>query len=635
MRDGILFFLLLLNSFVSYSQKTDYTTLLIPDSLKQNANAVVRLNQIDITISSQRKMKIYTKRIVTVFNESGRYAIDANENYDKSSSVNSIEAIVYNAFGKEIKKIRRSDFKDQTATDEGTMFSDSRVLYLDYTPTEYPFTLVYESEVDNSTTAFIPSWMPIESYFVSVENTSLTINLKPELGIKIKELNFSEKYTIEKKQTTSSISYSAKNLTAKKKEDLAPRFDKIFPKVMFGLTLFSLEGINGTANSWKEIGKWFYDDILFGTIELSDETKAKVKSLVGKEEDRIKKAKIIYKYVQDKTRYVSIQEGIGGWRPMLAKDVDKLGYGDCKALTNYTRALLKEVGVESYYSRLYGNENKIEIIPDIVSFQSNHVILAIPNNSDYIWLECTSQDNPFGYQANFTDDRQALIIKPDGGEIVHTKIYTDKENIQTSKGIYTITENGDFSGKITIISEGTQYEKAEIEKMPPTNKEDYYKNYWDNINNLKIKKTSFSNNKETISFTENVEIDASGYGVVNGNTMMFPLNAYNQFSEVPQRYRTRNNPLEIERGFFDQDEIEITLPENYTIDAKPSNFEIKDKFGEYKTELVVVTPSKLIYKRSFLLNTGRYEKSEYENYRKFSEQIAKADNSKIVLTKKL
>ena len=30
------------------AQKSEYTSLLIPDSLKQNANAVVRLDQIDI-----------------------------------------------------------------------------------------------------------------------------------------------------------------------------------------------------------------------------------------------------------------------------------------------------------------------------------------------------------------------------------------------------------------------------------------------------------------------------------------------------------------------------------------------------------------------------------------------------------
>jgi len=636
MRKRILFFLIILNSFVSYSQKTDYSTLFIPDSLKQNANAVIRLNQIDITISSQRKMKIYTKRVVTVFNERGQYAIDANENYDKSSSVNSIEAVVYNAFGKEIKKIRRSDFKDQTATGDGTMFSDSRVVYLDYTPTEYPFTIVYESEVTTSNTAFIPTWMPITSYFVSIQKSSINVYYPDNLGFKKKEVNFS-KFKVEKIiDNGTQLSYQVSNIIAQKGESNSPSFFTIYPKMLLGLEFFNLEGVDGNAKTWKEFGQWYNDKILSGTTELSDETKAKIKALVGNEKDPIKKAKIIYKYVQEKSRYVSIQVGIGGWKPMYAKDVDRLGYGDCKALSNYTKALLNAVDVPSYNVIIYGDAEKMSIDSEFVSMQGNHMILAVPNENDYVFLECTSQEDPFGYQANFTDDRDVVIVKPEGAEIVRTKIYADNGNTQISKGNYTIVENGDFSGKVTIVSEGTQYsQKARIEKLKPTDKEAYYKDYWDNINNLKIEKIEFTNDKEKIALTENINVQAKGYGVVNGNTMMFPLNAYNQFSDVPQRYRTRNNPLEIERGFLDQDEIEIILPENYVIDAKPSNFEIKDKFGEYKTELIVVNPTKLLYKRSFLLNTGLYEKSEYENYRKFREQIAKADNSKILLTKKL
>ena len=635
MLKGFLFFITFILSISSYSQKIDYSTSLIPDSLKANANAVVRLNQLDITISSQRKMKIYTKRIITVYNENGQYAIDAVENYDKSSSVNSIEASVYNAFGKEIKKIRRSDFKDQTATDGGTMFSDNRVIYLDYTPTEYPFTIVYESEFTTSNTAFIPSWMPIDNYYVSSQKSILNVYFPDNLGFKKKENNFS-KFKIEKTtETSTQLSYQISNVVAQKNETYSPSFTSIFPKVMLGLEYFNLEGVDGTAKTWKEFGQWYYDKILSGTTDISDETKTKIKTLVGNEKDPINKAKIIYKYVQEKSRYVSIQVGIGGWKPMFAKDVDRLGYGDCKALTNYTKALLDVVGVPSYNTILYGNSNKKNIDSDFVSMQGNHMILSIPNDKNYIWLECTSQDDPFGYQGTFTDDREVVVIKPEGGEIVRTKIYADKDNTQISKGNYNITENGDFSGKLTIISEGSQYnQKARIEKMQPTDKEAFYKEYWDNINNLKIEKSDFINDKEKITFTENISIQAKGYGVVNGNTMMFSINAYNQSSDPPQRYRTRTNPLEIERGFLDQDEIEITLPENYTIDAKPSNIEIKDKFGEYKTELIAINSSKLIYKRSFLLNKGLYEKSEYENYRKFIEQIAKADNSKIVLTKK-
>jgi transglutaminase-like putative cysteine protease len=81
---------------------------------------------------------------------------------------------------------------------------------------------------------------------------------------------------------------------------------------------------------------------LTGTTILPEETKAKMRALIGDEKNPIMKAKLIYDYVQQKSRYVSIQVGIGGWKPMDASDVDRLGYGDCKGLTNYTKALWRQ-----------------------------------------------------------------------------------------------------------------------------------------------------------------------------------------------------------------------------------------------------------------------------------------------------
>jgi hypothetical protein len=627
--------LLLLFATSIFAQKIEYTLLTIPDSLKLNANAVVRLDQTDITIASQRDMTISTKRIVTVLNEKGMGAIGAIEAYNKKTSIRNIEAIVYDGFGNEIKKIRRKDFRDQSAADGSTLFSESRLIYLDYTPVNYPFTVVYECEISTSNTAFIPQWYALTRYFVSVEKSVLTVNFTENLGFKKKELNFS-RFAIQKTiDTPKQTSYLAANIPAQKEEYNSPEYYDYFPRVMMGLELFNLEGIDGNAKNWKEFGQWYFDKILSGTTELPEETKAKITALVGNEKDPIQKAKIIYNYVQQKSRYVSIQVGIGGWKPMPAKDVDRLGYGDCKALTNYTKALLEVVGVASYNTVLYGDRDKRDIQSDFVSMQGNHMILSIPNgDGNYIWLECTSQDNPFGYQANFTDDRNVLIIKPDGGEIVRTKNYINKDNSQLSKGYYTITENGDFSANIAIVSEGSQYSwKSVLETQQPTEKEAHYKEYWDNINNLKINKTTFSNDKDKVSFTESLSLSAANYGAITGNKMMITANAFNQFSGNIKRIRNRKTPFEISRGYYDADEIAIALPTGFAIETLPKGFELNSKFGEYKTELIKKDEVSLVYKRTLLINKGLYASSEYEDYRQFMEQISRNDNAKIILIK--
>jgi len=629
---SVLFFLLF--TLISFAQKNEYAIATIADSLKENANAVVRFDQTDIAILSQRSMNVKNRRAVTVLNEKGFNATEAYEFYDKSTSVKNIEAVVYDAFGKEIKRIKRKDFKDQSVVGGSTLFSESRYIYLDYTPISYPFTVEFTSEVQTSSTAFIPRWMPLRGFYTSIEKATLNVTYPADLGFKKKEFQFSGFNLKKTNDTSTQLSYVATNILAQKQEDYSPAYKDLFPKVMMGLERFHLEGVDGTATNWTDFGKWYSEKILSGTTDLPEETKEKIKAVVGDEKDPIKKAKLVYDFVQKKSRYVSIQVGIGGWKPMLATDVDRLGYGDCKALTNYTKALLQVVDVPSYNTVLYGDSYKTNIESDFVSMQGNHMILSIPNGNHYTWLECTSQDDPFGYQGTFTDDRDVLVIKPEGGEIVRTKVYEDNGNTQKDTGSYTIDEKGNFSGSVVIVSEGSQYSsKARVEHLLPTEKESHYKEYWDNINNLKLGKITFTNNKENVRFTEDIQLSAINYATISGNKMIFVVDAFNQNSGNVKRIRNRKNPFQIQRGYLDSDEIEINLPTGFTIEFLPSNFELRGKFGEYKTEIIKKESNKLTYKRFIYLYKGKYTNKEYDDYRLFMEQVAKNDNAKIILTK--
>jgi len=620
-------------STIATAQDIEYTVANIPAELKENANAVVRLDQMNIVIASRKSMVVTTKRVVTVLNESGLSYMDLSEYFSGKERIKTIEAQFYNAFGKEIKKVKRKDFKESSVS-EGSIISDNKLLHYDYTPVEYPFTVVFLSESETSNTAFMPRWFAVPGFSASVEKSNITIKVPSDLGFKYKESNIEGNPNITKEVKGDGVSFTANNMAAYKREDYSPSMDSYIPNVIMGLDFFHLEGVDGVATNWKDFGTWMYSNLLKGTEEIPLETQNKIKALIGDEKDPLKKAKIVYKYVQDKTRYISIQLGIGGWKPMLAKDVDRLGYGDCKALTNYTKALLEVVNVPSYYTIIYGDRQKRDLNQDFVSIQGNHAILGVPVDNKMYWLECTNQKTPFGYQGDFTDNRLALVIKPEGGEIMRTKEYPALENTQISKGNYIVDGQGNVSGTIQIKSKGTQYDnKFMYENSSNDDLVKFYKKYFWNISNLKIKKINMLNNREDIEFSEDIAIEALDYAKPANGRMIFALNLYNQMGEIPQRYRQRINPFEVSRGFYDYDEITIDLPKGFAIEAKPENVTIKTDFGEYKTELVMVTESQIVYKRTYQSNPGSYDKKDYENFRKFKEQIAKSDNAKIALVK--
>ena len=215
------------------------------------------------------------------------------------------------------------------------------------------------------------------------------------------------------------IRYEFANLKAITPENLGPKIGDIAPMIKLAPNKFSLAGVHGEAHNWMEFGKWYNDNLLLGQNELNPKTVAIIQDLVKNVEDPVEKAKLIYKYMQDKTRYISIQIGIGGWKPMPAKEVDALGYGDCKALTNYTSSLLQTVGINSYYTVIWADEKK-DIDSEIPVMQGNHAILMVPFAKDTVWLECTNQKVPFGHFGEFTDDRNALVMTEEGGKIIRT-----------------------------------------------------------------------------------------------------------------------------------------------------------------------------------------------------------------------
>lgn len=626
------FFLLI--SISIFSQKPSYSILNIPDSLKQNANAVVRLSEMNINIPSQKSMEIKMVLVTTVLNKIGFDDVDLMEYYDKNRKISNISVTIYDAFGNETKTYKKRDFKDRSVADGVSIFNDNRAISLDYTPINYPFTIAIETEIETSNTAFIPSWSPSDGYLVSTEKSVYSIDCNPSLKLKTKEVHFSKEFPIQKTEIGNKVTYVAQNLAAKKREELSPGFYEFFPVVYFGLENFHLENVDGYAENWSEFGKWYYNSLLADTEEIPEETKIKIKNLIGTEKDPIEIARIVYQYVQEKTRYVSVQIGIGGWKPMLAKDVDKLGYGDCKALTNYTRSLLKSVDVPSYFTVVYAGSNKKSIRNDIASIQGNHAILGIPTANEMVWLECTSQTHPFGFQGDFTDDRAVLVIKPEGGEIIKTKEFKEVDNLKSIKGNYSISVDGDFTGTVKIISKGLMYDNEfGKERMSYDDQVKNYKNEFNNINNLTIKKINLSNDSKKIEFIEDLELQAEGYAQNSGGKYMFTINAFDQNSYVPKRYKTREFPFEISRGYTYEDEIQVNIPEGFIIEAKPNGIEQENEFGYYKIQFTAENDNVIICKRKLIIKKGFYDKSKYEDYRKFRETIARNDNSKILIAK--
>ncbi|MDN3620497.1 DUF3857 domain-containing protein [Polaribacter undariae] len=619
----------------TFSQKENYASLLIPSALKEDANAVVRDNSIEITIEDVDAMTVLKKEVITVLNKLGDNYVSMSAHYDDDTKITELSATIYDAFGREIKKYKERDFLDVSAVSGGTLYSDSRVKYVDHTPVSYPYTVVFESEYKTSSTGFIPSWFPVESYFLSIEKSSYKLLNPKHFTIRKKEKNF-HPYPIENTSTEFNVNYAIKNQKVVKYENNAPLSIDIMPYLLVGVNQFALKKIVGEATNWSEFGKWRYDYLKNGKDELSEAIKAKVRILVQGVTDPIEKAKIVYAFMQNKTRYISVQEGVGGWMPIPANEVDKVGYGDCKGLTNYTKTLLDAVGVKSHYAVIWAGAEQRDVDKDFFGMQGNHVILNIPNNGNDIWLECTSQTIPFGFLGDFTDDRNVLVMTPEGGIVKRTPAYKNETNLQEIKATILLEKNGSLSASLNRVSNGIQYDdKSHYERYT---EEELIKNYksnvWDYNNNLEITAVNLLNDKEKVVFKEDLKMTVKSYASVNEQEYLFRVNVFDKNGFIPKRYRSRKLPLKISRGYKDDTSYEFKLPEGYALSTLPSEKVLSTQFGTYKVTFTKIDDTTFNYHKSMVIRAGVYPKEAYNDYRSFRKSIAKYENLRIAINQK-
>jgi len=618
---------------IGFSQK-DYNVYSIPVELKKNANAVIREHHTSVEITALDQMLITQRRVVTVLNRFGDQHVDTYEGYDDSRTIQKLSVLVLDRNGEIIKKYKKSDFKDASAVSGGQMYMDNRVKHLEYYPTSYPYTVVFESKVKEKSTAFINSWSPVEGYYISLEQSTYQLINHTNAKYKFKPYNL-EGYDFKIEDKGNELSFSAEKLKAVEQERMSPDFSTLMPWIRVALNEFELKGEFGNGKNWKEFGLWQHIKLLTDRDIIDESTKRIITELIADAPSKREKIKRIYNYVQDNTRYVGVQLGIGGWQPIKATEVDKVKYGDCKGLTNYTKALLKSQNIDAYYTIVSAGNSKKSLDKDFASMQGNHVFLNVPLEEESIWLECTSQTMPFGFLGDFTDDRDVLVVTPEGGKIVHTPIYDESFNTFDANASIRIENSGGFNANYTSVSKGIQYDQQSYKmRMNPEKLEERYSSIWDYLNGFSVISKELAIDKDKVEFHEKLKVSVSNYATMAGDKLLVAINPFNRLSRVPIKYEERKLPFQTSRSFSDSDSYVFEIPNEYSIVALPENYKIDSEFGSYKITVEKTEDNKIKYTRVLTLKEGEFSKEKYSSYRTFIKKISKKDKSKFVLTLK-
>ena len=150
---------------------------------------------------------------------------------------------------------------------------------------------------------------------------------------------------------------------------------------------------------------------------------------------------------------------------------------------------------------------------------------------------------------------------------------------------------------------------------------------------MEIKKLAYKQDKSLNPTTiEDVELSAKEYAAMNDGKIYFSLNSVNRARNLRQTLN-RVNPVCIQRGYTEEDDITYTLPKGYKLESEPIKKHIIRPFGNF-TMTMSLEDDKLVYHRTLQLKDGNYSKDTYQDLVDFFQTVVDADEYNVVLVKK-
>ncbi|MEW6170233.1 MAG: DUF3857 domain-containing protein [Candidatus Omnitrophota bacterium] len=443
--------------------------------------------------------------------------------------------------------------------------------------------------------------------FINQEYNKSNFDLNPKVSLENKQLFFKWEF---------------KNIPQILPEPDMPPISEINPAVLVS-----------TFNSWEEIYKWWHD-LAKDKIKADEDIKRKTQEIIRNKNTPLEKAHAIYYWCTENIRYVAVEYGQAGYEPHSATEVFKNKYGDCKDQAILLVTMLRLANIKAY-PVLIGTKEAYGLIEDFPTLVFNHAIACIDLDNKFIFLDPTAETCSFGDLPAGDQDRKVLIIQDTNYKIYSTPLYEAKHNL------------------IRIVSHIKIYpdEKIWVNRFVET------RGQFDQIERFWIKYTPPQLLKENLQ--DRVQVFAPGgqllhYNFKNINERDKPIRLI--FNFIAPEYLAKAQDLRILPSFAHLDLSSFSKEKRtYPLDYKiPTTFEKIVEIDLPSNLCIKYLPKALIYDTPWLKYKNKYIQknnrlyfierkifkkpiinlSEYAEFKKFCEELARKISEKVILEKK-
>jgi hypothetical protein len=606
----------------------------------------------DVTIVlSEGKVKTIERRAYKILRPSGKDYGIARARFDSNSKIIGMRAWCIPAQGKDY------DVKDKEAIDVSLAGIESMELATDVKyrmlriPAAEPGNVVgYEIEMENRP-YILQDWWDFQGR-VPTREARYTLQLPQGWEYKAVWINHQEVQPTP--AGANQWQWVVTDIAGIREEEYMPPWREIAGQMLISFLPPGGSGKKGFEN-WAEMGKW-EAELDEGRRDPSPELKQKVTELTAGKTTTLAKMQALATYVQKDIRYVAIELGIGGFQPHPARDIYAHRYGDCKDKATLMGAMLKEVGVESYYLSINTTRGGVSLktppqmywfnheiigirLPDDVKDASLEAIYQHPTLGKILIFDPTDEVTPFGQIRGELQANYGLLVIPEGGDLIELP-----QLMPSSSGVHRVaklklSETGTLTGDVTEMRRGDSatYQRYELRSMKTD--ADRIKLIETllshSLGNFQISKATIGNlNTHDQPLTWAYTFASGQYAKTAGNLLLVrPRVMGNQYRDVLDKKDPRKYPVEFEGPTQDVDTFEIELPAGYEVDDLPAPTNVEYSFGSYhsKTE---AKGNVLVYTRTYEVKELSVPVEKLDQLKTFYRAIGSDERGTAVLKAK-
>ena len=448
----------------------------------------------------------------------------------------------------------------------------------------------------------------------------------------------------------STYSWELRNLPPIYPEPSSPALVNIVPRI--AISYSAPAGVQAVAarnfTDWVDVSRW-YSELSDPQAAPDDALAAKARELTANAKTELERIRAIGRYVQG-LQYISIQIGVGRFRPHAAAEVFAKSYGDCKDKANLMRAMLKAVNIQSYPVLIFAGDPTYVREEWASPTWFNHCIIAIkvsdetqvaaivhhPALGRLLIFDATDEHTPVGDLPDHEQNSFALIAAGDNGALLRMPTTPPEANKLERRAEITLTQNGAISASLKEKSIG-QSAVNERRAFRSSSRTEYTRKIegWitRGATGARISKVEPLDNGADDSFALDVEFEAPDYGqLMQGRLLIFKPAVVSRRESLFLTEASRRHPVILESHAYDET-VRVKLPAEFEVDELPDPLKLETPFGTYATTYEV-QDDQLIFTRRLVLRAATVPAEEYAKVRGFFERIRAAEQSPVVLAKK-